>query len=156
MPGYGIAAAEEGKGLLPWSWAEGFIAAARNYPIVTNRAGGGAPHAMPVWGVWIDGRLWFSTSPTSTKARNIKRDPRVTVPLAHEHDEEAVVLEGVAEQLPADVDRTQFNAAYKEKYDWDMAGDWALWAIRPTRVFAFSAGGDFAGTTTRWQFDARP
>lgn len=153
MPGYGIAGPDEGKGLLPWSWAEAFIAAARNYPIVTSRAGG-VPHAMPVWGVWLDGRLWFSTSPTSTKARNIARDPRVTVPLVHEHDEEAVVLEGIAEQLPPDGDRTTFNAAYKEKYDWDTSGDTGpLWAIRPTRVFAFSAGGDFAGTTTRWIFD---
>lgn len=64
------------------------------------------------------------------------------------------ILEGIAEQLPADTDRAAFNDVYKRKYDWDMSGDTGpLWAIRPTRVFAFSAGGDFTGTSTRWTFD---
>jgi len=153
MPDYGLAGPKEGKGLLPWSWAENFIAGARNYPITTHRPDG-PPHSMPVWAVWLDDRLWFSTAPTSTKARNLDRDPRITIPLTHEHDEEAVVLEGIAERLPPDVDRTNFNAAYKEKYDWDMSADTGpLWAVRPTRVFAFSAGGDFTGTSTRWLFD---
>jgi len=153
MPGYGILPPDEGKGLLPWSWAEAFIACARNYPITTTRPDG-SPHAMPVWGVWLDGRLWFSTSATSTKARNLARDPRVAVPLVHERDEEAVVLEGIAEPVPHDADRAAFIAAYKAKYDWDMTDEpGPLWALRPTRVFAFSAGGDFAGTSTRWVFD---
>ena len=35
----------------------------------------GRPHAMPVWALWIDGALWFSTDPSSYKARNLARSP---------------------------------------------------------------------------------
>jgi len=43
MPGYGIAGPGEGRGLLPWSWAEERIAAARRYWLATVAADG-APH----------------------------------------------------------------------------------------------------------------
>jgi nitroimidazol reductase NimA-like FMN-containing flavoprotein (pyridoxamine 5'-phosphate oxidase superfamily) len=34
---------------------------------------------MPVWGVWLDGRLWFSSGRRSRKARNLEADPRVAI-----------------------------------------------------------------------------
>ena len=33
---------------------------------------------MPVWGVWLGGRLWFSSGGRSRKARNLDADPRCT------------------------------------------------------------------------------
>jgi len=67
---------------IPTSWAKvrRRLEQARNYWIVTSRPDG-RPHAAPVWGVWLDGRLWFSTSPASVKARNLAADPRVVVHL---------------------------------------------------------------------------
>ena len=42
----------------------------------------GAPHCVPVW-VGIEGeRLAILTSPGSRKARNLERDPRVSISLA--------------------------------------------------------------------------
>src|ERR1035438_8821519 len=61
MPGYGIAGPEEGSGLLHWSWAAERLTAARNY-WVTSVWPDGRPHVMPVWGMWDDSTLWFTSS----------------------------------------------------------------------------------------------
>ena len=42
----------------------------------------GAPHSVPVWVGLEDGRLTILTSPGSRKARNLDRDPRVSISLA--------------------------------------------------------------------------
>ena len=76
--GYGIPATDEG--LLPWSWAEEKLAAARNYWVATASADG-RPHAMPVWAVWIDGALYFGTGATTRTARNLAANPRLAVHL---------------------------------------------------------------------------
>jgi nitroimidazol reductase NimA-like FMN-containing flavoprotein (pyridoxamine 5'-phosphate oxidase superfamily) len=36
-----------------------------------------APHSIPLWAILEDGRIAFFTQPTSRKARNVARDPRV-------------------------------------------------------------------------------
>ena len=41
----------------------------------------GAPHSVPVWAIYEDGRIAFFTQATSRKARNIARDPRVALSL---------------------------------------------------------------------------
>ena len=39
----------------------------------------GAPHSVPVWVGLEDGRLAILTSPGSRKARNLDRDPRLSI-----------------------------------------------------------------------------
>jgi len=78
MPGYGIVGPTQGSGLLPWSWAEERLTASRNYWVASSWPDG-RPHAMPVWGIWHDGALWFSSSRQSRKARNLAADPRCVV-----------------------------------------------------------------------------
>ncbi|GAA1958208.1 PPOX class F420-dependent oxidoreductase [Catenulispora subtropica] len=41
----------------------------------------GSPHSIPVWIDTHDGRIVIITGPTSRKARNILRDPRVAISL---------------------------------------------------------------------------
>ena len=78
MPGYGTLPATEGTGLLPWSWAEERLTRSHDYWLatVTDR---GAPHLMPVWAVWDDGKLWFSSANSSRKARNLAAESRCTL-----------------------------------------------------------------------------
>jgi Pyridoxamine 5'-phosphate oxidase len=47
--------------LLPWSWAEQRLVAARHYWIATTRPDG-RPHSRPVWGAWLPDGFWFSTA----------------------------------------------------------------------------------------------
>ena len=97
VEGYGLGDAPADGSALPWTQVEEWLAASRNYWVCTVRADG-RPHAMPVWGLWVDGELWFSTDPTSVKGRNLDARPDVVVHL--ESGDEVCVLEGRAERVP--------------------------------------------------------
>ena len=50
---------------------------------------------MVVWGLWQDGRLFFSTGSKSRKARNLAQNSNCVICTEHAH--EAVIVEGVAD-----------------------------------------------------------
>lgn len=155
MPGYGIQEPHEGHGLLSWSWAEEQLARSRNYWLVTHWPDG-RPHAMPVWAVWHDGALWFSSSRGSRKARNLAADPRCV--LTTEDAANPVVVEGTAELLTSRTDLEQLlaleNAKYETSYGMEMLNpeENSAWRVRPRWAFALQSD-DFTGTPTRWTFD---
>lgn len=149
IPGYGIVGEKEGRGLLPWSWAEKRLARGRNYWLVTTRPGG-RPHLMPIWGVWREGAFWFSTGEKTVKARNLAANPSCVV--APDRADEAVIVEGTAEWVPASESLQPLWDAYKKKYAWDMNGT-GFYAVRPRAAFGFIEKGDlFTQTATRWRF----
>ena len=53
VDGYGLGGAPADGSALPWSDVVEWLTAARNYWVCTTRADG-RPHAMPVWGLWMD------------------------------------------------------------------------------------------------------
>jgi nitroimidazol reductase NimA-like FMN-containing flavoprotein (pyridoxamine 5'-phosphate oxidase superfamily) len=152
MPGYGIAEAGDGKGLLPWSWALERLNDAHNYFVATTRPDG-RPHVMPVWGVWLDDALYFSTGAGSRKARNLAANASCTV--TTERADEAVIVEGVAEEATDAHALKRFVEVYKEKYDWEIdTSGGGIYAVRPRAVFGFiEAADNFSKTATRWTFD---
>ena len=154
MPGYGILDANSGRGLLPWSWAEDRLSNAHNYWIATT-CPDGRPHCMPVWGVWFDSTFYFSTGQRSRKARNLGANPRCVV--CPERAGEAVILEGVAEEVMSPSLLRRFKEAYDTKYQWDMdASQGGIYAVRPSVAFAFIENADdFPGSATRWRSRAR-
>lgn len=156
MPGYGIVAADEGSGLLPWSWAAERLTRSRNY-WVTSVWPDGRPHTMPVWGMWDDAVLWFSSSAGSRKTRNLAADPRCCV--STEDAGDPVVVEGAAQIVtePALLRRVidLMNAKYHTEYGVDFLNP-ALNAairIRPRTVIGLRSS-DFTGSPTRWEFGA--
>lgn len=151
MPGYELPDVAGGEGLLPFGWAESRLARSRSYWVSTTRPDG-APHAMPVWGVWLAERFWFSTGPDSRKARNLARDGRCVI--STEDAREAVIVEGVAVEVRDPERLRAFAAAYRAKYDWDLADvREGIHAVRPTRAFGFiEHPSRFAATATRWTF----
>jgi hypothetical protein len=148
MPGYGIS--EGTEGMLPWAWAEQRLLDSRNYWIASTRPDG-RPHLMPVWAVWLDGALFFSTARTSTKARNLFANPRCAI--STEHGDKAIVLEGaVVHEEDHAVLKPAWDA-YKAKYDWGLEGE-SMFVLRPTVAFAFIESAEqFASAATRWHFD---
>jgi PPOX class probable F420-dependent enzyme len=154
MPGYGIQAADAGGGLLPWSWAEAFLVASKNFWLATHWPDG-RPHVMPVWAVWHAGALWFSSSRQSRKARNLANDPRCV--LTTEDATNPVVVEGVAELLTERVDLETLlrieNAKYETDYGMDTLdpAENCAYRVVPRRVFGIRAG-EFTGSPTRWIF----
>ena len=151
MPGYGILPPDEGTGLLTFAWAEERLITSHSYWVATSRPDG-RPHVMPVWGVWLDGQLFFSSGRQSVKARNLAAMPSIAV--ASENPDEAVVVEGTASPIDATDPRfDHFNQAYLTKYDTDVAamGE-PVYVVTPRKVFAMDEG-DFVGSATRWTFD---
>jgi hypothetical protein len=154
LPGYGLPPADEGSGLLPFTWAEDRLSASRSYWIATSRPGG-RPHLTPVWGIWQDGAVLFSCGRDSVKSRSLAVNDAIVV--ATDDPDVAVVVEGRAQLLdPSDRRFATFNAAYLAKYEVDVAamGE-PVYRVTPTKVFGF-AEADFVGSATRWTFPASP
>jgi len=144
-----------GSGPLPWVWAEERLVDARNY-WVTTIGPRGRPHVRPVWGLWLDDTVQFSTG--ARHGSNIARDPRVTINL--EDGDECVIVEGIAEAVEDETVRRAFIEAYEPKYDWTMTLDFAsvVYVVRPSVVFGWFAHDIareatlFQATATRWRF----
>jgi Pyridoxamine 5'-phosphate oxidase len=155
MPGYGTKGPTEGRGLLPWSWAEERLTRSHDYWVATVRPDG-RPHLMPVWAVWDDRALWWSSGLASSKARNIEADPRCTI--ATDNAWEPVVLEGVAERVTDHDALARFIGLENEKYGTDYSVDFldpavnGTYRVAPSWVFSLTED-DFEGSPTRWSFD---
>lgn len=134
--------------MLDWGWAEERLAASRNYWIVSTRPDG-APHAAPVWGLWLDGAVVFSTSPESRKGQNLERDPRVVVHL--ESGDEVVILEGRVGRVSAD---DELADAYEAKYSFrpEPGSDSPWYGVAPKRAYAWLER-DYPRTATLFEFD---
>jgi len=150
FPGYGIRSDDDG--LLSWSWAVERLESARNYWIV-SAGPGGVPHAAPVWGLWHEDAVVFSTSAESRKGRNLAAGPRVVVHL--ESGDEVVIVEGRAEVVPLD---DAVAAAYEAKYAFRPepgSPDGVWYRVRPRLAFAWREA-DYTRTATRFTFPKPP
>jgi PPOX class probable F420-dependent enzyme len=137
---------------LEWGWVEEQLAKSRNYWITTVRKNGRA-HAMPVWGLWMDGAVMFSTGRGSVKARNIARDAEMVVHL--ESGDEVVIIEGRAEVETDKQVLGRFVEAYEKKYDFrpdPNDGEGMYYRVRPRVVLAWTEK-DFQNSAARWEFD---
>jgi nitroimidazol reductase NimA-like FMN-containing flavoprotein (pyridoxamine 5'-phosphate oxidase superfamily) len=143
----GVQVPPAAEGLLPWEWARERLEKSHNYWLSTVGREG-APHTMPVWGVWAGAAWYFSTGAESRKGRNLANNPRCVV--CNDSAEEAVILEGVARRVPDSEVPLQVLADYKTKYEWEIQG--TVFEVRPRKVFAIPEE-EFPAGVTRWIFD---
>jgi len=144
-----------GTAPLPWRWAEEQLAGARNY-WVTTIGPHGRPHVRPVWGVWLDDTVQFSTG--ARHATNLARDARVTVNL--DSGDDCVIIEGRGEATTDEARRQAFVDACSPKYGWSMTLEFVdvLYMVRPHVVLGWIARDIalestlFGATATRWRF----
>lgn len=163
MRDYGVPT--EPEGLLPWSWARDRLVTSRNYWVITADPDA-RPHAMPVWGVWLDtGPFVFSCSPNSRKARNLAANPQMVA--AVDSTVEVVSVEGIAHPVSGPAAEPAIGA-YVLKYGveveeslraglTDFLRRHAIFAMRPLRAFAVIERPDeFATRATRWRWPDLP
>lgn len=154
MPGYGLPKGK--KGLLPWKWADDRLRKSHNYWITTVRPDG-SPHTMVVWGLWLEHRFLFTTGRHSRKAGNLAENPRCVV--CTEKANEAVVMEGTAEEVSDTTLLRNFLKLYRRKYAWEMPSfeedilslKEPIFAVSPKVAFGLDER-NFANAATRWQF----
>ena len=154
MPdGYGVP--ENDEGMVTWSFATERLERALAYWVCTTRPDG-RPHAMPIWGAFVEGTLYFEGSPETRRGRNLKENPSVVVHL--ESADEVVIVEGKAEEIKkperslavrmAEVMGAKYGTLdYRPSPEqWDEGG---LYALRPTVAFAWK---EFPKSVTRFVF----
>lgn len=152
VPGYGIP--ESIDGLLPWSWADERLGRATIYWIATVGTDL-APHLIPIWGAWVDGRWYVEGGPTRWQ-RNLRANPQMAVKV--EFGKEVVILEGRVRELvaPARPLAERILAGYAkyielDGYTADVANwvEGGLWELTPIKAFAWSV---FPDDMTRFRF----
>jgi hypothetical protein len=104
--------------------------------------------AAPVWGVWADGAVRFSTNPRSRKGLNLARDPRVVIHL--DSGDDVVILHGEAEPYELE---DSIADAYEAKYDYRPEPREGWFRLRPRRALAWLER-DYPKTATRFDFNA--
>lgn len=150
---YGVPQSDEQ--MLPWSHAQERLQASHHYWIDTvypdNR-----PHATPIWGVWLDNKLYFDGSPETRRGKNLARNPHMVAHL--ESGSDVVIVEGQAQTLssPPRSLTERVAQAYRDKYaetgyapeadQWDNGG---LYEMEPHKVLAWTS---FPTNCTRWHF----
>ena len=87
-------------GILPWSWAVERLERAIVYWLATTGADA-APHVIPIWGAWVDGRWYVEGGPTRWQ-RNLRENPQLAIHI--EIGDEVVIVEGAATELVAPAD----------------------------------------------------
>jgi hypothetical protein len=118
-----------------WAWVATLLAAAHLYWVVAPTADW--PHPRPVWGVWLDDRLYLSLGSPHLR-RDLASDGRVTVHL--ESGTDVVIVEGrVAESDVAESALARYDEKYDYAYDVERYG--ALLAVAPVKVLAWTAAG---------------
>ena len=101
-----------------------FVRPRHNGLLITRRADG-SPQASPVTcGVDTDGRIVVSSYPQRAKAKNARRDPRVSIVVLSENFGDAwVQVDGTAELIDATQDTEPlveyFRCIAGEHSDWD-------------------------------------
>lgn len=115
-----------------------------NYAHVATLMPDGGPHSVPLWVGVEEGRVAFLTSPGSRKARNLDRDPRVSISItATDQPTSMAQLRGrVCERLEGDrawevIDRIS------DKYigqPYPLREDRVVFLVEPERAWAQAFG----------------
>ena len=140
-------------GLKPWNWAVQRLETSHNYWIATTRPNS-RPHLMLVWGIWWENALWFSTGARTRKAKNIAVSPHCVI--ATEKADEAVILEGIAQNITDRSVWKQIVEIYNRKYGGDLRplldkSNSFVFRVQPQIVFAQDEHADnFMEAVTRW------
>ncbi len=144
IPGYGLPGPE--TGMLEWTCAVERLTESKHYWLATTDADGG-PHVNAIWGVWLDDRFYCGGGPEVRWARNLKRDPRLTLHL--EDGEKVIIVKGTVERTSdVEADVRHVIDAYKAKYDFPHPAP--FWCLTPRVAFGWT---DFSKNATRWSFD---
>ena len=136
------------EGLLPWSYARTRLEQAKNYWLSTASLDG-RPHAAPLWGAWVDDRLYFEGSPATRWGRNIIANPQASVHL--ESGTEVVIVEGTIEDVD-DVGAALFERiadSFAARYDGYRSQARGFFVLTPHVALGWT---QFPKDATRWTF----
>jgi hypothetical protein len=152
---------------IDWDETARLFAAERWYWVATTSDEG--PHLRPVLAVWVDERIYSTTSPAARKARDLARKPSAA--LAARAPDVDIVIEGTAAWIDDRQQLQRVGDAYQDKYGWpvtvtaDNAFDapygaptaghppYRVYELTPAVAYAFGTGNNLGERSTRYRFD---
>jgi hypothetical protein len=115
---------------------------------------------MPVWCVWHENALFFSTDASSRKARNFTANPAVAI--STDGADASVIVEGVVSPVESYGLRVQICELYSVKYGMSIRATATgitfddvyapLYVVTPT--LALGVTDEVESRMTRWRFGA--
>jgi PPOX class probable F420-dependent enzyme len=135
------------------AWRDFLTSQPRTGKLATTRADG-SPHVTPIWFALDGDEIVFTTHHTSVKARNIARDPRVSLCVDDERPPFSfVIIQGTASNPPEDqADLPAWATKLGGRYmGADRAEEYGkrngvpgelVMRVRPTRILAQAAIAD--------------
>ncbi len=139
-----------------WGDVAARLASAPRYWLTTTN-GDGSPHPSPVWGVVHAGDLYWYTARSTRKARNLERDPRVSVHL--ESAQQVVIVHGEVVDLGDPRRQRDVMVAFDAKYDNPGDEEYlpshndrydVLYLVIPRRALLWDLD-DFTSSQRRWR-----
>jgi Pyridoxamine 5'-phosphate oxidase len=165
-----VIAADAAAGTAPIDWDEAgqLFAAERSYWVATT-SDDGRPHVRPVLAVWVDGRVYSTTTPAARKGRNLTSRPSAA--LTARAPTMDIVIEGPIAWIDDPQRLRLIGAAYRDKYNWPVTvvGDafdapygaptaghppYRVYELTPAVAYAFGTGDDLAERSTRFRFSS--
>jgi Pyridoxamine 5'-phosphate oxidase len=166
-----VIATDAGAGAVPIDWEEAarLFAAERWYWVATT-GDGDRPHLRPVLAVYLDERVYSTTSPAARKGRDLTRRPSAA--LAARAPAIDIVIEGPVTWIDDRPVLERVAGAYRDKYEWPVtvtadgvfdapygaptAGPppYRVYELAPTVAYAFGTGGNLGERSTRYSFRA--
>ena len=148
---------EYDSAMLSWDFVDSRIREAANYWLA-SAGNDGRPHAVPVWGSWLDDVFYFVG--VGRKIRNLRANPQAVVHL--ESGTEVVLIEGRFEEItqPSRELLQRVDEEFSRKYGSYRPSEHlkdqskssfppeGLFAVHPQLVIAWSG---LASDATRWR-----
>jgi PPOX class probable F420-dependent enzyme len=138
-------------GAIPWRTVELTLQVTRSAWLSTTRPDG-RPHAVPVWFLWDDGVVYFSTAPASQKGVNLATQPYAILQVGDGDD--VIIVEGATAPVADPAERRRAADGYGEKYVEPVTGEHAgvdaLYRLDADRLMAWIYGNVGARTDWRW------
>jgi hypothetical protein len=151
---------------IAWDEAGRLFAAERSYWVATT-SDDGRPHVRPVLAVWVDDRIYSTTSPAARKGRNLTSRPSATVTARAPAMD--IVIEGPIAWIDDPRRLRQIGEAYQDKYRWPVTvvGDafhapygaptaghppYRVYELTPAAAYAFGTDNNLGERSTRFRF----
>ena len=139
-----------------WNWVAAQLTESKHYWMSSVRPNG-HPHVVPRWGAFLDNKFYYDGSPETRHARNIIKNPHVTLHL--ESGERVIILEGRSQpaEKPDPAFAKRLAQAISDKYSalgyspkpnqWDEGG---LYVFTPHQCITWTA---FTENPTKFTFE---
>jgi general stress protein 26 len=138
-------------GHIPFRKVDGRLAACRTIWLSTKLPDG-LLHSVPVWYLWDTEtkQVYFTTRKHAIKARNLAHDAQVVI---HAGDgDDAIILDGSAEQVTDEAERGTLNLRWQDKYMRPMRQEDLLYRAQISHIRVWEYG-TTDSTRTDWYFE---